>query len=82
MTIVKARIHVAPDGTLTGRAAGIPAGDHEAEIVLVDQRAAEHDPDQLAARVHAIQAEIARLPVLDARTLEGIIGYNTRGHID
>jgi hypothetical protein len=82
MTIVKARIHVAADGTLTGRAAGIPAGDHDAEIVLMDRGEAECDPDRLAVRVRAIQAEVARLPVLDARSPDEIIGYNTRGHVD
>ena len=36
MTTVKTRIRVAPDGTLTGQAPGLPAGEHEAEIVLLD----------------------------------------------
>ena len=81
MTIVRTRIHVAADGTLTGRAAGIPAGDHDAEIVLTDRTEAECDPDRLATRVRDIQAEIARLPVLDPRSPDEIIGYNTRGYV-
>lgn len=82
MTTIKARIRIAPDGTLAGRAKGLPAGEHEAEIRLVEhaEAPAAHDVDTLLARVRAIQAEIARLPVLDNRSPDEIIGYNERGH--
>ncbi len=81
MTKVKTRIRVAPDGRLTGRAAGLPAGEHEAEIELLERpRAGSRDFDVLLARVRAIQAEVARLPVLDTRSPEEIMGYNEQGH--
>jgi hypothetical protein len=56
MITVKTRIHVAPDGTLTGRATGLPHGEHDAEIVLVNPSKgdARHEADALLARVHAI----------------------------
>jgi hypothetical protein len=41
MTIVKAHIRIAPDGTLTGKAAGLPAGEHDAEITLLVDTVAE-----------------------------------------
>lgn len=58
MTMVKTRIRVAPDGTLTGQAPGLPAGEHEAEIVLLD------DADQLAGLC-------ARKASQRARTVQG-----------
>ena len=84
MTTVKTRIRVAPDGTLTGRATALPVGEHEAEIVLLDAAGepAVLDARTLLARVRAIQAEVAQLPVLDARSPEEIIGYNQHGHLD
>ncbi len=44
--------------------------------------AARLDADALLARVHAIQHEVAQLPVLDRRSPEEIIGYNEQGHFD
>jgi hypothetical protein len=84
MTTVKTRIHVAPDGSLTGRASGLPPGEHEAEIALMDtsEGATRMDADTLLARVRGIQEEVARLPVLDSRSADEIIGYNERGHFD
>jgi hypothetical protein len=83
-TTVKTRIRVAPDGTLTGRASGLPPGEHEAEIALVDTCESVDRPDvhTLLSRVHAIQQEIAQLSVLDKRSSDEIIGYNERGHFD
>ncbi len=83
MTTVTTRIRIAPDGTLTCQAAGLPAGEHEAEIVLLDAaatRPAGLGADALLARVRAIQDEVARLPVLDERSPDEITGYNGRGH--
>ena len=84
MTLVKARIRVAPDGTLSGRAPGLPAGEHDAEIVLLDAARQEKrfDADELIARVRAIRAEVAQLPVFDTRIPDEILGYNERGHFD
>jgi hypothetical protein len=81
---IKTRIRVAPDGTLTGCAAGLPTGEHEAEIMLTDsaEPAARSDVSTLLAHVRAIQKEVARLPVLDERSPDEIIGYNERGHFD
>jgi hypothetical protein len=84
MTRVKTRIRVTPDGMFTGRAPGFPAGEHDAEITLLDdgESVATSPTETLLARVRAIQAEVARLPVLDARDPDEIIGYNDRGHFD
>ena len=84
MTTVKTRIRVATDGTITGRASGLPPGEHEAEIALVDTGKSldSLDVHTLLARVHAIQREIAQLAVLDRRSSDEIIGYNERGHFD
>ena len=83
MTIVKAHIRIAPDGTLSGTAPGLPAGEHEAEIMLVHGRGeAKLDAATLLERVRQIQQEIARLPVLDTRSPDEIIGYNEHGDFD
>jgi len=84
MTVIKTHLRIAADGTLSGNAAGLPAGEHEAEITLLDIDAVKPGPDvaALLARVRAIQAEIARLPVLDDRSPDDIVGYNARGHFD
>ena len=40
MTVITARITVAPDGTISGRAPGqVPAGEHEASITVADRPA-------------------------------------------
>lgn len=82
MTMVRTRIRVAPDGTLSGRADGLPAGEHDAEITVLNTGGVRGrlDIDGLLARVHTIQAEVARLPVLDHRSPDEIIGYNEHGH--
>ncbi len=84
MTMIKARIRIAPDGTLSGRVVGLPAGEHNAEISVLEGPAASprRDVADLLARVRAIQAEMARLPVRDNRSPEEIIGYNECGHFD
>jgi hypothetical protein len=84
MTRVKTRIRIAPDGTLTGRALDLPAGEHDAEVTLLDyaEPVARSPVETLLDRVHAIQEEVARLPVLDGRHPDEILGYNDRGHLD
>ena len=77
MTMVKTRIRVAPDGTLTGQAPGLPAGEHEAEIVLLD------DADRCAPGPRSRDPGGGRAaPVLDDRSPDEIIGYNYRGHFN
>jgi hypothetical protein len=84
MLSVKTRISVAPDGTLTGRSAELPVGDHDAEIVLLSSAISKinHDADALLARVRALQVELGKLAILDDRTLDEIIGYNQHGYLD
>jgi hypothetical protein len=73
MIVVKARINIGADGSLSGRVAGLPPGEHEAEISVMDalERPAEFDANALA-----------RLPVLDYNSPDEIIGYNDVGHLD
>jgi hypothetical protein len=82
--MIKTRIRIAPDGTLSGSASGLPAGEHDAEITVLATitSSAQSDVALLLARVRAIQAEIAQLPVRDIRTADEIIRYNERGHFD
>lgn len=84
MTTIKTRIHVASDGTITGRARGLPAGEHDAEIMLIDRAepTACTDPATLLARVRAIQQELSQMRVLDSRSPDELIGYNEHGHFD
>lgn len=84
MTTVKTRILIAGDGSLTGRAAGLLAGEYEAEISIKDDQRepAVCDVRTLIARIRAIQDEVARLPVRDSRDRDEIIGCSDRGHFD
>lgn len=84
MTSIKTRVHITADGTLTGTVAGLPAGEHDAEIMLLENGVSPHalDAAVLLARVRALQAQIARLPVLDDRNPDEIIGYDEHGHLD
>lgn len=84
MMKVKACIQIAPDGSLTGRVSGLPAGEHRVELMLVGnpEPPVRLDADILLARVRAIQREVARFPVLDRRSPDEIIGYNKQGHFD
>jgi hypothetical protein len=78
MTTVKTHIRIASDGTFSGRVSGLPPGEHEVEIALVDTGEGEDRPDAntLLARVRATQQEIAELPIPDKRSPDQIIGYN------
>jgi hypothetical protein len=84
MTVIKTRIRIGPRGAISGRAEGLPAGEHDAEITLLDAEPAPPNlgPDKLLARVRAIQAEVAKLPILDDRSPDEILGYNEHGHFD
>lgn len=76
-----ARIHVAADGTITGRAPrGVPPGDHDAEIILPPTSYKPRSlPPDAAARVRALQQRLAHLPILDPRTADEIVGYGEDG---
>lgn len=83
MAGARAHIRVAPDGTLSGKATGLPPGEHEAQITLLSSRAGTRlGAAALLARVRQVQADMARLPVLDNRSPEDLIGYNEQGHLD
>jgi hypothetical protein len=79
---VKTRILVGLDGNLSARTVGLPAGEYEAEISLLDEELKHQtlDFDALLVRVRAIQAAVAQLPVLDGRSAEELIGYDESGH--
>jgi hypothetical protein len=84
LTTFRTRIRIAPNGAVTGWAPGLPVGEHEAEVMLIDspEPVARSQVDTLLARVRAIQHEVARLPVLDGRSPDQIVGYNERGQFD
>jgi hypothetical protein len=84
MTTAETPIHVAADGTLTAGKSDLTPAEHEEETVLVDPSKAQvrQDADTLLERVRAIQQEIARLPVLDYRTADEIIGHKVGGNCD
>ena len=80
MNEIRTRIRIAADGTITGRAPReVPPGEHEASIVLSSPYAHRPIPPDAAARVRALQDRLARLPVLDPRTPDEILGYDENG---
>ena len=84
MTEIKTKILIAADGTLTGRLRGVPPGEHETEIALLERTDVAHSLDVviLLARVRAIQDAIARLPVIDTPSPDEIVGYDAGAHFD
>lgn len=79
MNVIRTRLHVGPDGAVTGHVPEtVPQGEHEAEIVvqLIAVR-----PDEATARaiIRAVQDRLARLPVLDPRPTDEILGYDENG---
>lgn len=80
MNEIRTRIHIAADGTITGRAPrDVPPGDHEASIVLSPSFPPRPIPPDAAARIRALQRGLARLPVLDTRAPDEILGYDQDG---
>ncbi|MGH7121641.1 MAG: hypothetical protein ACREFP_22075 [Acetobacteraceae bacterium] len=85
MNVIRTRLHVAEDGTITGQAPpGLPPSEHEAEIAVCPAAAtpfvsAEAD---LRARIGALQDELACLPMLDLRAPDEILGYTAVGLFD
>ena len=79
MNVIRTRLHVAADGTITGLAPGeVPPGDHEAEILVTPgvKPSTPLDKEKAWAAIRAVQARVAQLPVLDPRTPEEILGYD------
>lgn len=72
------RLHVTEDGRVSGEARGMPPGDHDVAIIL-RSRGPHPAPEQALAAIHALQAELARLPVLDPREPDEILGYDETG---
>lgn len=85
MTVIRTRLSVAADGTITGHAPrGLPPGEHEAAISVPAMPAAAAAPAaaEIRDRIRALQDEAARLPVLDPRRPDEILGYNDAGLFD
>lgn len=79
MTLIRARIHVAEDGTISGTAPGAEPGEHEAAIILSPAVRSAAEQAEAIAAIRAIQEAVAQLPVLDARSPDEIIGYDETG---
>lgn len=79
MSVIYARIHIAPDGTMTGTARGVAPGEHDAAIILSRPSASPRGQAEALEVIHQIQREIAQLPVLDHRSADEIIGYDADG---
>jgi anthranilate/para-aminobenzoate synthase component II len=79
VTIIRAHIRVSPDGTLTGSAPGAAPGEHDAAIILSPAPRSPAQQAEAIAAIRAIQQAVARLPVLDSRPADEIIGYDEHG---
>jgi hypothetical protein len=81
MPTVSTRIRVSGDGSITGKAPpGVPAGEHLATIAVGESKAGPPlDQTAIRQRVLLLQERIARLPVLDARSDDEILGYDQHG---
>lgn len=80
---LRIRLRVAEDGTITGHVPdGVPAGEHDADVILRPPQRAPFPPAGARDAIRALQDELARLPVLDPRTPEQIVGYNEHGLFD
>jgi hypothetical protein len=81
---IRTRLHIAPDGTITGHAPrGVSPGDHDA-IIMETSYPPRPLPADAAVKVRAVQERIARLPVLHPwtlapRTPDEILGYGEDG---
>jgi hypothetical protein len=82
MPTLRTKIHVNKDGTFVAHTAGtLPPGEHEATITVPDRpRRPPNAPDpDLVARMRVIAAELARVPDLDTRSADEILGYDEHG---
>ena len=77
---IRTRIHIAADGTVTGRAPrGVPPGEHDANIVVRSNYSPRPIWPDAAAKIAALQRDVARFPVLDPRSPDIILGYDENG---
>jgi hypothetical protein len=79
VTVILAHIHVSPDGTITGSVPGAAPGAHDAAIILSPAPRSPAVQAEAITAIRAIQAAVARLPVLDQRSADDIIGYDESG---
>jgi hypothetical protein len=79
VTVIHAHIRVSPDGTFTGSAPGATPGEHDAAIILSPVVRSPAAQAEAIAAIRAIQEAVARLPVLDPRPANDIIGYDQNG---
>jgi antitoxin VapB len=52
------------------------------EVARERKRPRREDPEEFMRRVQEIVNEVKRLPVLDHRSDDEILGYNDQGHFD
>jgi hypothetical protein len=79
VTIIHAHIRVSPDGTITGSAPGAARGEHDAAIILSPVTRSPAAQAEAVAAIRAIQEAVARLPILNPRPPDDIIGYDENG---
>jgi hypothetical protein len=79
---IRTRILVGPDHRITGSVpANVPPGEYDAEIAIGPQADAAplSAEAEIQARIWALQEEVARLPILDPRAPDEILGYGKDG---
>ncbi len=82
MAVIRTRLHVAADGTISGHAPPtLPPGEHDAEIAVTPVEPS-HNERRRRDAVRAVQEKVARLPVLDPRPPKAILGYDQSGQFD
>jgi len=79
MAVLHAHIRVADDGTITGSAPGAAPGEHDAAIILSQPTRSLTARAEAMAAIRSIQDAVAKLPVLDARSADEILGYDEHG---
>jgi len=79
MTIIHARLRVSPEGMISGSAPGAAPGEHDAAIILSPAPRSSLEQAEAFAAIRAIQADVARLPILDPAPADDILGYDENG---
>ena len=78
----RTKIRVGEDGTIVAHAGGaLPPGEHEGTVTVADRpsrRRGAPNP-RLVARMRALAADLARVPDLDSRPADEILGYDEHG---
>ena len=81
--IIRTRLQVAEDGTITAQPFDrLPPGEHDAEITVQPLTDSPRSAPEIERLIRELQDEVARLPVLDPRTPDEILGYNAAGLFD